>query len=412
MVEGGKMRIAMLVLVALTAAAACTSAGAGGSDSSPAGEETVPETKPGDHSGSSEVALDLPVTTPGLPFLEMYELIMATAESFEVLSGDWLEDFGDAAYYGPAFYANAALDHDNPAWLDRALGAHQRNLDVLILGTTDAGYFFDQLEEIMMAALGVIEVIGVVDDAQGLAELDAALELIAMTVEGFGYYLEVDIETYAMGTFGPTTNSAAVALLFLRYAEWLDTPRSNQWAETGTKMLAETDKQAWTGSEYLFAPDNQKLHLYPNISMMVANVTAFRVTGKKAYLDRAIAAYAGIQPLKDHEKKCYRSPYSAEYMGAQTEDYSTLSSQNYTMMALALLFRETSDAAYRDEITDIAAFIEEYLLVDGRLLHHWMDGKVAVPDDPEYFCTGCNLQFLFVAFYAQRFVYGEQDGPR
>lgn len=99
-------------------------------------------------------------------------------------------------------------------------------------------------------------------------------------------------------------------------------------------------------------------------------------------------------------------------MGAQTEDYSTLSSQNYTMMALALLFRETQEAAYRDEITDIAAFIEEYLLVDGRLLHHWMDGKVAVPDDPEYFCTGCNLQFLFVAFFAERFVYGKDSTTR
>jgi len=402
------MKKVLLAHLVLSLSAGCSSSDEGNGPAA----DLSPERVGVEESVGAEATEDTVVAPAGLPFLGMYETVVETAEGFEVLDGDWQEDFGDAAYYGPAFYAQASLANDKPAWMERALKAHARNLDVLILATTDAGYFFDQLEEIMMAALGVIEVLAVTGDMESLDELDAALELIAMTVDGFGYYLEVDIETYAMGTYGPTTNTAAVALLFLRYAELLDTPRRAEWLEVGEKMVAETDVQAWNGTEYLFAPDSAKLHLYPNISMIVANVTAFRVTGKQPYLDRAVAAYEGIQPLKDLEKKCYRSPYSAEYMGAQTEDYSTLSSQNYTMMSLALLYGETDEPAYRDEITDIAGFIEDYLFVDGRLLHHWMDGKVAVPSDPEYFCTGCNLQFMFVAFYAERFVYGESTSER
>ncbi len=103
---------------------------------------------------------------------------------------------------------------------------------------------------------------------------------------------------------------------------------------------------------------------------------------------------------------CYRSPYSAVFMGAKTDEYITLSSQNFTIMALSLLFEATQDGKYRDEITSIAAFIHDYLYVDGKILHHWMDGRVAIPTDPEYFCTGCNLQFLFVSFYAETNVYG------
>jgi hypothetical protein len=35
-----------------------------------------------------------------------------------------------------------------------------------------------------------------------------------------------------------------------------------------------------------------------------------------------------------------------------------------------------------------------------------MDGRVAVPADPEYFCSGCNLQFLYAIWYVERNLYG------
>ena len=36
------------------------------------------------------------------------------------------------------------------------------------------------------------------------------------------------------------------------------------------------------------------------------------------------------------------------------------------------------------------------------VLHHLMDGEIAVPEDPEFFCSGCNLQLLYVMAYRQR----------
>ena len=46
----------------------------------------------------------------------------------------------------------------------------------------------------------------------------------------------------------------------------------------------------------------------------------------------------------------YRSPYSATHMGAQTDDYSTLSAQNYLMIALWLAYEATGEQRYLDDI--------------------------------------------------------------
>ena len=88
-------------------------------------------------------------------------------------------------------------------------------------------------------------------------------------------------------------------------------------------------------------------------------------------------------------------------MGAETDDYSTLSSTNYTMLAMALLYQETGHQSYRDEIDMLLGFVENYLWVeaDGCVYHHWMDGALAEPTDPEYYCVGCNLQLLYIIWW-------------
>ena len=65
-------------------------------------------------------------------------------------------------------------------------------------------------------------------------------------------------------------------------------------------------------------------------------------------------------------------------MGATTDDYSTLSSQNYLMFALALLNRTTGKAIYCSELREVRRFVEDYLFdpAQGRLLHHWIDGDL------------------------------------
>jgi len=316
-----------------------------------------------------------------------------------------LEDFGDAAFWGPAFLVRVGVEEDRTDYLSTAFEACERNLGVLRKATSDIGYFMDHLDEILMSALGVIEVLAATGDTAGLDDLDAALDLINMAVKGLGTYLDLDAESYALNTYGPTAITLTVALLNLRYAELLDTPRRNERLTTGREIMAVVDEEAWSGVAYLFRSGEEKRYLYPNVTGIIANATAFRLTGEASYRDRAVTAYHGIQVLKAADLGCYYSPYSAGTMGAETEVYSTLSSQNYTIMALALLWEITGDEAYRTEIVEIAGFIEDRLWQDGRILHHWMDGHIAMPWDPEYFCSGCNLQFLYICWYARTYVW-------
>jgi len=356
---------------------------------------------------ADRTAADLSPAPGGLPFQEFYDELQANVLLLAFENGDWLDDFGDAAYYGPAFFVAAGIKYDRPDYVDIGIEAFERNFEVILMAQEDLGYFLGQLEEILMAALGIIEVISHTGAADGLADLDLLVDLVNDTADGFGTYLNIEMESYALETYGPTTITAVVALLNLRYAELLDTPRRNERLQHGLKVLGVIDGVAWSGEAYRFRPEEDKLFLYPNVVMTIANATAFKLTGDAAYLQRCLDTYAGIQPLKDTQKLCYRSPYSAEYMGAQTEDYSTLSSQNFTMMALALLFEVTADTAFRDELADIARFIHDYLYVDGRILHHWMDGAVAVPADPEYYYSDYNLQFLYINFYYEEYVYDD-----
>ncbi|MBM4319881.1 MAG: hypothetical protein FJ125_07955 [Deltaproteobacteria bacterium] len=353
-----------------------------------------------DESGSKSSQRD------GLPFRSFYEEVQSHIHDYLFQEGDWTEDFGDAAYYGPAFLVRAGERYGRPDYSEQAVVAHERNLEVLRRARADLVYFFGALEEVPMAALGVIEVLAATGSQEGLAELDGLVDLLDQTVEGFGIYLNLPIESYALSTYGPTSVTGLVAMLNLRYAELLDTEREADRLAFGLKVIAAIDDQAWTGSTYRFVPDSDQLYLYPNVTMIIANAAAFRLTGEQRFLERCQEIHDGIQPLRDPQKKAYRSPYSAQYMGARTDDYFTLSSQNYTMTALALLHEITGDPAYRREYEDEAAFIQHYLYREGRILHHWMDGRVAVPEDPEYFCSGCNLQFLYVSLYGEEHLYG------
>jgi hypothetical protein len=102
-----------------------------------------------------------------------------------------------------------------------------------------------------------------------------------------------------------------------------------------------------------------------------------------------------------HELGFYRSPYSADEMGAETDEYSTLSSQNYLALGLLLLYQRTATELYLTRAREVLDFVRLHLHdpTQDRLLHHWIDGHIAEPGDPSYFCSGCNLQFLYVVWY-------------
>ena len=342
----------------------------------------------------------------GFPYHDFHMELKASMWEIGYHDGEWDEDFGDAAYYGLAYYVRTGMA-GNETDLARAREVMRRNLTEIRTANEDYIYFIEFLDEIMMAALGMIEYMAATGDTEPLADVDLLIESrINHVFDAFGPYIEGDMDFYALRTYGPTTIAGVCVLVNLRYAELLDTDKNQERIDYGLQVIGVIDEKVWDGARYLYRPDTQKMYLYPNATMIIANGLAYKLTGEQIYLTHALAVHEAISSLWDAEKKCYRSPYSAEFMGAQTEEYITLSSQNYTIMALAILYEITADDSLLEEINGIVKFVKDYLYVDGKIYHHWMDGRLAISTDPEYFCTGCNLQFLYVIWYVETYLYG------
>ena len=213
-----------------------------------------------------------------------------------------------------------------------------------------------------------------------------------------GDYLDLDAGQFAMTSYGPTSVSALMAMNHIEHAAGYPDHNAQHHIDRTLTMLTTIHEQAWSEdlNAYRFAPEDDRLMLYPNITMMLAWARLHQVTGETSYLDHFYEIYEGIQPLKDASGDHYHSPYSFESMGATDEDYSTLSSQNYLMLAFLSAYQMTEDPLFLEEIDLILTFIEHNLMDEGLITHHWIDGRAANHDDPWYFCMGCNLQTLYI----------------
>jgi len=334
---------------------------------------------------------------------DMVESIETMAWSSDYQSGQWEPDWDDAAFYGPAFYGRVGWEENRADYQERAEEALQRNLTITqeaLAGPADQ--FLEGMTEILYGMLGAMDVMVASGDMTPLDTVDAALDQANLMSQVLANDYLDGFSNYAMDTYGPTVVTAMVAIVNLQYAVLLDTPRESDRVEKARTMLRRIEEEAWNGTYYQFAPDRpDELFLYPNIVMIIALARMYQATAEEPYLQRAEAVYDAIQPLRCPDRPGYRSPYSAAVMGATTDDYTTLSAMNYTIFAFALLSQITEKQVYRDEIDSILDFIREYLFVpeDGRVYHHWMDGRLAVPTDPEYYCIGCNLQLLYVIWW-------------
>jgi hypothetical protein len=335
-----------------------------------------------------------------------YDTLRERSEAFEYDRGEYLDDYSDANFYGLAFYSRAGVELEDAAYLQRASEIHDYDLSVLDHATRDIDWTVENLEEVLYAALGLIEHASATGETDAIATLDNFIDLSNVLVGSYDNYLDVDLGEYAAATYGPTSLTGGLALLNLQYAKYLDTPRTQDRIDAAAEMVQAIDEQAFDGQRYLFRPGEDKLYLYPNSIMILVLNRLYELTGDNDYLERAEKAFEGVAPLRDEELGFYRSPYSAEYMGAQTDEYSTLSSQNYFNLALLLLYQNTGNDLYLERVREILTFLRVHLYDDaqGRILHHWIDGHIAHPDDPEYFCSGCNLQFLYVVWYLKSVV--------
>ncbi len=324
---------------------------------------------------------------------------LTTAKNLPV-KGNWPEDFGDANFYGPGFFFRYGKAGSNTEQEKVGHETHTYNMEILQDTLADVSKLINQLEDVMMALFGLMERYHHSQDKATLAMLDKAIDVILLLAKTMDYYPEgtSSVGGYGVDTYGPTTTNATLSLLCLEYAGTVGGAKKAQRISEAEEILAKGRTMAWLKDKgyYKFSSKRSGLFLYPNITQLISHVRAYELTQKKLYLDQAKDLHKAIQGLKVTGEGRYRSPYSAKYMGAKTDDYTTLSSQNFTMIGLSLLYQQTKSAGLKSEVAEILKFIRTKLFSGGRVLHHWMDGKLAVPKDPEYYCSGCNLQMLYI----------------
>jgi hypothetical protein len=335
---------------------------------------------------------------------EMFQALLTYLTQAESLpqAGDWPLDQEDANQYGAGFFYRYGAASHNGGQLDLAEETTLRNAALVDEINRSPALLLESPNAAFMAAFGLVEDYTARPDPLSLQRLDDFLALLDTIGEGLHYFPDTFSDEQNM--FGPTVLNAGMAILFLEHALDNDCPSRDAHVATAEKILAAGKAQAYdeaTGA-FVFSPQRSGLHLYPNVMEMLAYLRAYQLTGKSEHLDFARHLYDAIQPLKVAGEGRYRSPYSAVMQGAQTDDYTTFSSQNFTMMTFAVAYQITGDEVFEQEIDAILDWIRTTLYVDeaagGRVLHHWMDGRVAVPEDPEFYCSGCNLQFLYLVW--------------
>jgi hypothetical protein len=352
--------------------------------------------------GSSKPLDEGPAVTHDPEMFQAVLTYMTQPESLPV-EGDWPNDQEDANQYGTAFFMRYGLAGHNSSQRHVADETTERDVSLVDDINRSPVLLLESPNAAFMAGFGLIEDYDGHRTPENLQRIDDFLDIIDMVGEGLHYY--PDTFTDEQNMFGPTTLNAGMAILFLEHVVQNDCPRADEHIATAQTILEAGKTAAYDEALgfFIFGPKRPgQLDLYPNMMEMIAYLRLYALTSQQEYLDFALHLYDAIQPLKVPGEGRYYSPYSAKMQGAQTEDYTTFSSQNFLMMAFALTYQITRDEKFVQEIDAILAWIHDTLFVPeavgGRVLHHWMDGRLAIPSDPEFYCSGCQLQYLYLTW--------------
>lgn len=376
----------------------------------------------------------------------LVDALAEDARAFAFENGDWTEDLGDAPFYGLAWLSRRAaagrLDADGVARRDAAL-VHAKTL---LTGNLLEG----DVQDRVMAALGVIEYVNASGDRSVVPLLDDLVDRLDTLTRTLGDYVDVGTDrSWALRTYGPTAVTALIALVEAQYVLLVGGPRASERLERVRAIDAKIKERALTDlvdapsgrsvRAYAFGAGKAGLYDYPNLAVLLLKARLFRLTKEEAFRLEARAIFAALQPLKLSDTPArYASPYARSALGIEERDLSTLSSQNYLALGLLLLFEITGDQRFVDEADRVLDAVEAMRgrwctshVHDGGacapacaageacsggacaadrcttgLLHHVVKGRLALPEDGTLFCAGCTLQTLYVAGY-RRMLAGE-----
>jgi hypothetical protein len=369
----------------------------------------------------------------------MRDALTTDARALAFQDGDWIEDLGDAPFFGLAWLSRRSsagpLPPEDAARRDQALARARKLLaEELVKG---------DLQEKVMAALGLIEHVAASGDRSDVPLVDSFVDRLESLTKTFGDYLEAAADqSWAIRTYGPTAVTALVGLVDAQYALLVGGDRRQDRVDRAIEIDKKIAERAFSDlvepesgvavRGFAASPGRPGLALYPNVAMLLLEGRLYRLTHDEAYKLESRALYAAIQPLKLSDAPArYASPYAADSLKAKTRDVSTLSSQNYLALALMVLYEITGEARFLEEADRVLDGIEKmrgpYCIADVRqddecapacapgkacvattcaedrcttgLLHHVVDGRLADKNDPTVFCSGCNLQTLYVLGY-------------
>jgi hypothetical protein len=299
------------------------------------------------------------------------------------VDGNWDLDYGDATAYAPpvlAAVARAQCDDDVGALADATLAWE---------GELVRGFSQNLSGEGLIGALGLIETYARTRDP-ALAELAAqAVDNAGALIDLFGGVLSEETVTQADLNYGQTAATGLLIAIELRYVEQVD-PGDEVRLARALAHAQVLEEAMWVDAlgYYRFNAGDDELHVYPQSAMMAVHALAGRLTGDAAQLDRAEALFAALAPVYRADIGAYHDSYQGT-----GDDYVSLSTTSYLLLALHLVARERPSPLYDDAIDGLVAFIEDRLWVpdDALAYHHWEFASRA-----DWYCSGCNFQLAYI----------------
>jgi hypothetical protein len=238
---------------------------------------------------------DKPEELPPFEHASFYETLQGDAAEFTLMDGQWMDDYGDAAFYGLAYYAWLAQESGDPAHAATRDAAYAYNLSV----AQNADLINGDVNEIAMAALGLIDYMAATGDLSANDDVNALIDNIDLMLELVGFYVSRTlIPGYAVETYGPTSISGLVGLVNLQHATLVADAHQGDYIAWTRDLIEAVDENAWNGTHYDFGDDRPGLFLYPNVTMILLHVRMYQLTGEAQFLTRAEALYEAIGALR------------------------------------------------------------------------------------------------------------------
>lgn len=335
---------------------------------------------------------------PASRHVEVESTLAREARAYAFADGDWLEDAGEAPFYGLAWLARRGkaglLDEGERTRQAAALARAQ----TLLAGAPTA--------ESVMAAFGLVAHVAVTGDRSSLAALDGFLDRTDAELQAAGDYLP-DTTPGALA-HGATTLTAAIALLEAEAALALNETRRvervraidraivaralNDLADPISGRLARA---------YQRGPGQAGMFELPNAAMVLLKARLFRLTKDEAYRLQARATFSALGALRTGGEP---ARYRAVAAGADL----ALPSTNLVALAALLMFEITGEQRFCDEadsIVDGAGLLRGPYCAGERCADGLVDARTG-DVLATTFDSGANLQTLFVIGY-RRLLAGE-----